>query len=493
MADCLVLWSDEPWSVSRGNPLLETLTAGYQKYLGPYVIANSVRTLGFTAEVIDHTGLDYDQVWARVEPLLDKDTLWVGVSTTFSITGAFGFQTLRRDWRQILAFMARVRSRAPKCQFIAGGYFSSVWHRLGWWVLKNHSDESIESFTLSLKNPLAIHTGKIIEGNHNQLFRTRSHQWHTSDRVEQGEALPLEISRGCRFKCAFCRFSLNGRKKNDYLRDPACIKAELEANWAQWSVNRYTLADDTFNEDTDKLRALAQVVSELSFPVKFTAYIRVDLLESHPEQISILRDMGIENAMFGIESLEPLNGPVIGKARGPQRTIDFIAELKTQHWPGVGLHSGFILGLPWDRPQHSAHELVEWAVGSNCPLDSVSLEPLNIIRPAWRRFWGDNNTLSLFDADAEKYGYLWLDPTSGEWTNSNTGLSYSQVQEETLWATKQLFERGDRHRIAGFNFNRLLNLGIPQTVLETENFQTISKKWDLVKMTRDRHLLASSC
>jgi hypothetical protein len=487
---CVILWSDHSWT-DRDNEISRALNAGYQKSLGPYLISSALAAQGYSTEVVNMSYMTWDQLWARVEPLLDQDTLWVGVSTTFAVRGLFGLMTLKSDWRQIMQFMARVRTVSPKCQFAAGGYFSGVWTRLGWWVFKNHSDESIVAWTdhLAGRNPLWTHTNRIIEGNHNVLFKSRVHTWRG---VTQGEALPLEISRGCRFKCAFCRFSLNGRAKNDYLRDPQCIRAELEANYAQWGTTRYTLADDTFNESTEKLESIWLAVKDLKFRVKFSAYIRVDLLESHPEQIQLLRNLGIENAMFGIESLNPRNGPIIGKARDPQRTIDFIAELRTQHWPGVGLHIGFILGLPWDRPESSGAELADWAVSDQCPLHSVSIESLNIIRPAWRKFWSENNTLSLFDADAEKYGYLWLDPREQEWTNSNTGMSLTQAYLDSYRAAEKIFHHADQHRVAGFAFNRFINLGIPESALTTQTIKQISQQWDLPELTRQRHWLCSS-
>ncbi len=494
MSDCLILWADQAWPKRSGDPKITLYEQGYQKPLGPWVIASSVRSLGLSVDVVNHTGMDWDQLWARVEPSLDQSTLWVGVSTTFNISGCFGLAGLRSQWRDVVTFMARVRSRSPRCQFIAGGYFALTLRRFNWWIFSGHGDQSIVAFTQQLRSGLLISgEDRVVKGDQNQTFLTTPTVWDPRvDRVRQGEALTVEISRGCRFKCSFCRYHLNGRAAGDYVRDPDCIREEMLTAWHQWGTEYWTLGDDTFNETTEKLLTLAKSFEKLPFRPKLTAYLRVDLLESHPEQISILRDLGIHNAMFGLETLNRQNGQIVGKGRDPQRSIDFIAELRTKHWPGVGLHSGFILGLPWDQPGTTAREFVDWAVSDRNPLHNVSLEALNIMRPAWRDHWSQFNTLSEFDRDAEKYGYLWLDSSSPNWTNSNTGMDYTTALADVEWATIELFERAKNFRIAGFTWNRLYNLGIDPQELDSCNWKTLSEKYDLVQMTQDRHRLDSS-
>jgi len=489
--DAVILWGDHSWAQAPGpdRGIAELGQTGYQKYLGPYVIAQSLRSRGYSVAVLDITGMDYPTVTARVLSMVTAQTLWVGVSTTFLVTGSFGIQNLRRDWPRVMAFSSRIREQAPKCQFLAGGYFATAYRRLGWWIMKNHSDESIIDFTdwSAGRSPLySPGKDRSIEGNHNRRFIDTAHQWTDQDGVQQGESLPMEISRGCRFSCAFCRYNLNGRAKNDYIRSELCLTTEIKNNHQQWAVNRYTLGDDTFNEDTDKLKKIASAVDQSAVDFRFSAYLRLDILESHPEQISILKDMGIENAMFGIESLDLRNGRAVGKSRDPRRQLDFLADLKAKHWPRVGLHSGFILGLPWDQPGDSAQALVDLAVSKDCPLDSLSVEALNIIRPAWKKIWGENNTLSQFDRSAEDHGYTWLDPKSGEWTNTLTGMTASQAHKDAHWAIEQIYKKGSQTRIAGFHFNRLYNIGVAVKDLESLNLRQLNEKYNLVELSLAR-------
>ena len=110
----------------------------------------------------------------------------------------------------------------------------------------------------------------IIDGKSSHFdITTLNHQWHSKDCILPGETLPIEISRGCIFKCNFCSYPLNGKKKFDYLRDPALIKEELIYNYENFQTTNYFFADDTFNDSTLKLESLHKVITELPFKIKF--------------------------------------------------------------------------------------------------------------------------------------------------------------------------------------------------------------------------------
>jgi hypothetical protein len=450
------------------------LRSGYSRYIGPYVIADSLRHAGYSSAVVNVTGMSYSEVWACVQPLIDVDTLWVGVSTTFAVEGVFGVNTLKRDWAEVVKFTVQVRSLAPKCEFVAGGYFAGVYRRLGWHAFIGHSDENIIAWTRD----------RSVSTNTNQEFLTRPHSWHLVDNVLQGEALPMEISRGCKFRCAFCRYTLNGRDEGEYTRTRACLAQELRNNYQQWGVTRYTLADDTFNESTAKLKMVRDAVRDSGVDIKFSAYLRLDLLQSHPEQAEILANMGLESAMLGIETLDINNARLVGKGRSAVSQLDYLRELKGSIWADVGLHSGFIIGLPQDRAGHTADQLLELATRDPV-LDSISVEALNIIRPTWRNQLEGKMTLSKFDEDSEKYGYLWEDPSSPDWTNSTTGMTRAQAIEDTRRVTRELFNQG-HGRIAGFHWNRLINIGISPEELRTSSLLALSRRYDLVAMSKQR-------
>ena len=71
----------------------------------------------------------------------------------------------------------------------------------------------------------------------------------------QVKILPLEVARGCIFKCNFCSFPLNGKGKGEAIRDFSYIRDELIENYELYGIEDYWLTDDTFNDDNmDKFR-----------------------------------------------------------------------------------------------------------------------------------------------------------------------------------------------------------------------------------------------
>jgi radical SAM superfamily enzyme YgiQ (UPF0313 family) len=56
--------------------------------------------------------------------------------------------------------------------------------------------------------------------------------------VLHGETLPIELARGCIFKCKFCSYPLLGKKKGTYLRDFSQVKDEMIEYWMDYYKNK---------------------------------------------------------------------------------------------------------------------------------------------------------------------------------------------------------------------------------------------------------------
>jgi hypothetical protein len=112
---------------------------------------------------------------------------------------------------------------------------------------------------------------------------------------------------------------------------------------------------DTVNESMDKLRAMERAINRLDFPIEWVGYLRLELLHSHPDQIPLLRDIGIKYAHFGIETLNYESAKAVGKGIPTDRLLRLLEKLKETWGHEVGLHSGFIVGLPHETPETLEH------------------------------------------------------------------------------------------------------------------------------------------
>ena len=82
--------------------------------------------------------------------------------------------------------------------------------------------------------------------------------------------------------------------------------------------------------------------------------MRLDLIHAYPEQIDLLKEMGVRNVFFGIESLHDPSSKAIGKGFGREKTIEMIHRLKEAWGKEVFLHGSFIVGLPHETPDTAA-------------------------------------------------------------------------------------------------------------------------------------------
>ena len=116
--------------------------------------------------------------------------------------------------------------------------------------------------------------------------------------------------------------------------------------------------DDTFNETTEKLKVVQRAIERTGIQINFWAYIRMELLNAFPEQISILRDMGQKAALFGVESLHDPSAKSIGKGLGREKIRNLLERVKESWGKDSVLHGSFIMGLPFETPQ-TAEEWVQ--------------------------------------------------------------------------------------------------------------------------------------
>ena len=218
--------------------------SGLYRYVGPYQVANRLRERGYTVQVIDFLPWiikdDLENFWKILKKFVDKDTLWIGFSTTF-------FKNLRQPRsiriesqndntpffiQEQIEIKQYVRSISPKCRFVIGG--ARAWIKTGEYLIdtyiEGYSDESVIKFTewCEGKNPFlqfTVHNDisaiSIVDDPKAVGFDFTNHKfsWHNSDHVFQGEAVPVELARGCIFSCAFCNYPLNGKKKLDYVKN----------------------------------------------------------------------------------------------------------------------------------------------------------------------------------------------------------------------------------------------------------------------------------
>jgi radical SAM superfamily enzyme YgiQ (UPF0313 family) len=426
--------------------LLITDTADhiFQRSIGAYQVAHHARKHGFTTQVIDFASMfDPEELESLVLQCIDDTTLAIGVSTTFlnferkkvrpvSITKITENNSgLPED---IFNLLTTIKMKYPSIKIIAGG--ANSYHiknnSLIDVVFHGYSEATVIDYLSEIKigkkriwpqlNGLTVIDG----GTAHFDIENLDHFWHTNDCVLPKETLPIEISRGCIFKCKFCSYPLNGKKKFDYLRDPTRIKDELLKNYESYGTTNYFFTDDTFNDSTHKLEKLHEIITQLPFKIHFTAFLRMDLLYAHPKQILLLYEMGLASAFFGIESLNSATGKIIRKGMNPKLLKKFMIDLYNEHWKKeINFTCSFIIGLPGETLEN-IQTTYDWV--KTAPFSSI-----------WFPFWitKDSHYKSEFDLNFEKYGYT-IDDTIKNKLKSRNGAASAYNDIISYWKNEHM-------------------------------------------------------
>jgi len=389
----------------------------FQRAIGAYRIASHLRSHGYSVQVIDFIDeFSYEELNGVLKQLTGENTLALCISTTFLKSQkdelvSSTYKKLRTLSDTLRSSIENYKENNPRVKILGGGANIS-WYKedsLFDVLVTGYGELAVLEYVESLKTGTKriypkIHGKQIINGDTQLLdVATIGHTWDINDCILPKETLPIEISRGCIFNCKFCSYPLNGKKKFDYLRDPELIRQELIRNYELFGTTNYMFSDDTFNDSTYKLELLHEVFTKLPFKIQFVAYLRLDLLYAHPEQITLLKEMGLKSAAFGIESLNPRTAKFIGKGLAKDKIKEFLPKLYFDHWnQEVSVICSLIVGLPYETLEH-LEESFDWFMQSG--INSIWM-PL-AITPS-------NFYLSDIDKNYSKYGYE-LGPEIGQW------------------------------------------------------------------------------
>ena len=313
--------------------------------------------------------------------------------------------------------------------------------------------------------------------------------YHNNDFILNEEALTLEISRGCRFKCKYCNYAFLGVKE-DYSRSEEDLYNELIENYNQWGTTNYIISDDTFNDRDSKIEKLANVVERLPFTPNFSCFIRLDLVITRPQQIDLLIRARCWSHFYGIETFHPLAAKAIGKGMHPDRIKKGLLWIRKEFMDRIGVYRGtcgMIAGLPYEPVSHW-YESLDW-------LDKN-----------WESFfyWGlhistdtDNTTQSDFSLDAKKYGYTatqnpeilkWADSKGynnftkvgrtnnkldnrvliweSEWSNFREASDFSEEYQKKYFMKQKLFNFDLTEHLSKFEHKALLDFTVQEVYVE---------------------------
>lgn len=398
-------------------------------------LRTAAKKLGYNILVIDSaSAMTSIELEETLNAVITEKTLALGISTVW-LDGAGNNSEI--DWLNKGIFN-RLRENFPKLKIVAGGvgllkmrgsmslYMAADWHVTGF------SDDSFPRLLMLLEGKPGHQLKYFLDSNGKKTIESNKyHQIHSPDDIEtefeigdgflSHQPLPLEVSRGCIFRCAFCNHPFQGAKDYDsYIRTSESIARELRRNYELFGTTRYSLMDDTFNDSIEKLDRLKKAIDIAKLPnFEFQCYTKPELLVTKPEMIDQLISLGIVGGFAGIESFNLQARKSMNKGMSVHKVFDALEKLNSKS-SKVKLHSSIILGLPGDTTE-DFYKWQEYFIQNQTILfKSWEYIPLGIYTPS--KADDESNYLSPLEKNPESYGYTFLERKEGFyslWSNGH--------------------------------------------------------------------------
>ncbi|MEO9629277.1 MAG: radical SAM protein [Sulfitobacter sp.] len=455
---------------------------GFGRYGGAYRVATVLRNAGYSVQVVEFlASWSLEDLRDIAAKYIDRSTLFVGFATSLLIKRETktAIERLERtksnrngghlpqDDDFVAEMFSIFRRRNSNVKIVIGGGKSAVTGMGGvdFWMwgpadvsavaLCRHLEKDVPLITRKARSGVAVaHADYPFHG-----FSESHIDYQLQDLIFDGEHLPIEIDRGCIFRCTFCANQLF-RKKGQMIKGRKTLHDEMQRNFNLFGTTGYMFCDDTTNDSREKVTELHRNITSLPFQISWTGFGRVDVIHTHREQRELLLDTGIKAILFGIETLNHEAGKGVGKGLNPMKVKDTLRYLG-ETWKGkVAMTGSFIVGLPGED-EDSVYRTAEWVQSDDCPLDTAIFSPLNI-----RAADSDdpNAPISRIAKDPKSYGYEVSDRRPGRGVSTD-GPYWRNDLMDKIRATKivddiQSSMQQGVPRIADWAvYSRLRNLG----------------------------------
>jgi len=480
------------------------------KLFGASKVAAELRMAGFQVAVINHLHLfTVEEIKNILVQLVSDQTVFVGTSPFFykNIENVLTDHEFDHEQggkkygtKELGSFLPHgikynqeikhlIKGINPNCKFVIGGPDAQdrQYNKDYDYVIVGYGDNSgpnlarhlaygepLEKSHRSLYGPVIVDDR--LASNYNFNSSLMSYEDH--DALLPGETMLTEIARGCIFRCGFCSYPLNGKKKLDHIKLDDILYQEFMDNYEKYGITRYMFSDDTYNDSVDKIKMMHAVSKRLPFQLEYWACLRLDLLGAHPETIDLLYESGLRAMMFGIETLHEKASKIIGKGGSRAKQIATINYIKEKYGNNVMMHGSFIFGLP-EEPIESMLDTADRLVSGEIKLDSWAIH-------AFRLQHKGMSYTSEFDLNPEKYGYEPYDNTLGGnrliWKNKFTNFyECEKLAQETL---KRGAIKLKLNKIAGVTSMFIAGLGFDLQYSANKN--VVDFDWHQIDLAKQR-------
>lgn len=365
---------------------------GITRPLACYVLARWLEQNDYTCQVIEFVHLFLAEELAEyTEQFIADDTLYVGISTSMWSTSNEEVKRRSPSFsipENVKGAMDILKTKYPSLKFIAGGATTQTYSpdisKFDIIVSDQYAEDSLLKLTDKLAGKFKLR--KPFD------FDTFKFSWKIHDCLLPNESVPIETSRGCIFKCSFCRDPLIGKKPGTLERGYELLRDEFIRNYKEFGITRYTFICETFNDDPERVFMMERLAKSLPFTLEWVSWFRLDLIAKNPETVDAIANSGCVGAFFGIETFHLEAAKTIKKGYQASIAKEWITKLVEAWKDKVLIQTSFIVGLPYE-PEDSIRSSIDWI--SKSGVHAFVIWPLQI---------GKSVSLSIFEDSPDLYG-----------------------------------------------------------------------------------------
>lgn len=167
--------------------------------------------------------------------------------------------------------------------------------------------------------------------------------------------LPVQTSRGCPFRCAFCSVTgMFGHRLR--CRSVPNVLAELASLGD--AGDHIFFYDDNFTADRARARALLDGMIRHRVGKEWSGQVRTDVARD-PGLLDRMKESGCTHLYIGFETLDPVTLRRVRKGQSRADAERALRELTVRR--GIDVHGMFVIGFERDTPE-SIRATVDWAL-----------------------------------------------------------------------------------------------------------------------------------
>ncbi len=155
--------------------------------------------------------------------------------------------------------------------------------------------------------------------------------------------IPLQTSKGCPFRCAFCNFTKDRRLM--FIKSPDRLVEELRAVSAR-GIRFVRFTDDNFRHGRGNLNTLCRRIIQENISVKWMTMVRATALEG--VDFELLKESGCIEVLLGLESADPQILANMHKNANPRLYARVVKQLLAA---GIDVSCYFLFGFPGETQE----------------------------------------------------------------------------------------------------------------------------------------------